>query len=107
LEVPHAVKTFAIGFAWFVALLSSLATVFAIFGGQQWLEAKGWSLDPDVPRLHRPRREPGLARLVHHLVLPRSGDRVLHPRLPRQLKDRKGPVPRWEPALSLRNAYQA
>ncbi len=38
-------RTFAIGFAWMVALLSGLATIFALFGGQQWLEQKGWTLD--------------------------------------------------------------
>jgi hypothetical protein len=31
-----------------VALLSGLATIFALFGGQQWLEQKGWTLDTNA-----------------------------------------------------------
>jgi hypothetical protein len=42
------VKTFAIGFAWFVGVLSGIATIFALFGGQQWLEEQGWTLSPSV-----------------------------------------------------------
>jgi hypothetical protein len=42
------VKTLAIGFAWLVSLLSGIVTIFALFGGQQWLEANGWTLNPNV-----------------------------------------------------------
>jgi hypothetical protein len=42
------VKTFAIGFAWFVGVLSGIATIFALFGGQQWLEEQGWTLSPST-----------------------------------------------------------
>lgn len=41
-------STFVKGLAWFVALLSGIATIFALFGGQQWLEQQGWTLAPDA-----------------------------------------------------------
>jgi hypothetical protein len=40
------VKAFAHVFAWLIAVLSGLATLFALFGGQQWLEERGWTLAP-------------------------------------------------------------
>jgi hypothetical protein len=40
------VKAFASVFAWLIAVLSGLATLFALFGGQQWLEERGWTLAP-------------------------------------------------------------
>lgn len=39
-------STFVKGLAWFVAFLSGVATIFALFGGQQWLEQQGWTLAP-------------------------------------------------------------
>lgn len=39
-------STFVKGLAWTVALLSGIATIFALFGGQQWLEQQGWTLAP-------------------------------------------------------------
>ncbi|MDA1360113.1 hypothetical protein O1R50_10780 [Glycomyces luteolus] len=45
-------STFVKGLAWTVAFLSGVATIFALFGGQQWLEQQGWTLapstDPDI-----------------------------------------------------------
>lgn len=41
-------KTLAIGFAWLVSLLSGIVTIFALFGGQQWLESNGWTINPNV-----------------------------------------------------------
>lgn len=41
-------STFVKGLAWFVAFLSGVATIFALFGGQQWLEQQGWTLAPDA-----------------------------------------------------------
>jgi hypothetical protein len=41
-------STFAKGLAWTVAFLSGVATIFALFGGQQWLEQKGWTLAPST-----------------------------------------------------------
>jgi hypothetical protein len=35
------VSTFVKGLAWIVAFLSGAATIFALFGGQQWLEQQG------------------------------------------------------------------
>jgi hypothetical protein len=42
------VSTFVKGLAWIVAFLSGVATIFALFGGQQWLEQQGWTLAPDT-----------------------------------------------------------
>jgi hypothetical protein len=42
------VKAFANVFAWLIAVLSGLATLFALFGGQQWLEEQGWTLAPST-----------------------------------------------------------
>jgi hypothetical protein len=42
------VKAFANGFAWLIAVLSGIATLFALFGGQQWLEEQGWTLAPST-----------------------------------------------------------
>jgi hypothetical protein len=42
------VSTFVKGLAWTVALLSGIATIFALFGGQQWLEQQGWTLAPST-----------------------------------------------------------
>jgi hypothetical protein len=42
------VSTFVKGLAWIVAFLSGVATIFALFGGQQWLEQRGWTLAPDT-----------------------------------------------------------
>jgi hypothetical protein len=36
------------GFAWFIGVLSGIATIFALFGGQQWLDEKGWTLSPST-----------------------------------------------------------
>ena len=41
-------KAFAQVFAWLIAVLSGLATLFALFGGQQWLEEQGWTLAPST-----------------------------------------------------------
>lgn len=41
-------KAFANVFAWLIAVLSGLATLFALFGGQQWLEEQGWTLAPSA-----------------------------------------------------------
>jgi hypothetical protein len=41
-------STFVKGLAWTVALLSGIATIFALFGGQQWLEQQGWTLAPST-----------------------------------------------------------
>lgn len=41
-------STFVKGLAWTVALLSGIATIFALFGGQQWLEQQGWTLAPSA-----------------------------------------------------------
>ncbi|MFG3342132.1 hypothetical protein [Glycomyces sp. NPDC048151] len=41
-------SAFVKGLAWTVAFLSGVATVFALFGGQQWLEEKGWTLAPST-----------------------------------------------------------
>lgn len=51
-------KTFAIGFAWFVSLLSGIVTIFALFGGQQWLEANGWTLNPNVQTVEQTTETP-------------------------------------------------
>ncbi|MDN3242763.1 hypothetical protein [Glycomyces tritici] len=48
LEVQHTLSTFVKGLAWTVALLSGIATIFALFGGQQWLEQQGWTLAPSA-----------------------------------------------------------
>jgi hypothetical protein len=48
MEVRRPVRTFAIGFAWFIGVLSGIATIFALFGGQQWLDEKGWTLSPST-----------------------------------------------------------
>ena len=48
LEVQHTLSTFVKGLAWTVALLSGFATIFALFGGQQWLEQQGWTLAPSA-----------------------------------------------------------
>jgi hypothetical protein len=42
------VSTFVKGLAWTVAFLSGVATIFALFGGQQWLEQQGWTLAPST-----------------------------------------------------------
>jgi hypothetical protein len=42
------VSTFVKGLAWIVAFLSGVATIFALFGGQQWLEQQGWTLAPST-----------------------------------------------------------
>lgn len=36
------------GFAWFIGVLSGIATIFALFGGQQWLDERGWTLSPST-----------------------------------------------------------
>lgn len=41
-------STFVKGLAWTVAFLSGVATIFALFGGQQWLEQQGWTLAPST-----------------------------------------------------------
>lgn len=41
-------STFVKGLAWTVALISGIATIFALFGGQQWLEQQGWTLAPSA-----------------------------------------------------------
>lgn len=38
-------RTFVDFFLWTVAVLSGLVTILALFGGQRWLEQKGWALN--------------------------------------------------------------
>jgi len=52
------VTTLLKGLAWTIALLSGIATLFALFGGQQWLESKGWTLDPEVSAVEQTAEEP-------------------------------------------------